>query len=107
MIKAKVDGPKVEMAIKGSLNDICSETLMIVRNIWESIAKQDEEFGEHYKELIERAFEEKVAFADHEEMAEIARKAKEKVEENEDAKKELKQALKELKEVLGELFDED
>jgi len=107
MIKVKIDGHKVEMALKGSLNDICSETLMIVRSVWESIARQDAESGEQYKTLIERAFEEKVAFANHEELAEITKKAEKEAEESESAKKELKKAVKELKELLGDLFNDE
>lgn len=104
MIKVKIDGHKVEMAVNGSLSDICSETLMIVRSVWESITQQDEESGEQYKTLIERAFEEKVAFADHEELA---KKAEKEAEESENAKKELKKAVKELKELLGDLFNDE
>jgi len=52
MIDIKCDHGEVECAISGSLEELCTDTIILIKYIYESICKHDSEAGQRYKNMM-------------------------------------------------------
>lgn len=102
MIKVKAKKGKVDLKIYGTLDEICADTVTIVKSIKDSLAKGDPDCGRSYEKmmealLIDAAFhmEDKPGFVQSLQKKEAEEKDKES--ENGEA------ALKEIVSLLGKL----
>ena len=96
MVSFTINEGKVEkMAIVGDLQTTCSEVVCMLHVIYKAISKSHEEAGEMFKECIESAIKDGIAFCDEDEREKIIeKKGKEKAK---DVTAEIEQLLREIR----------
>ena len=68
MIKIEANKCGIKASIKGSLNDLMAESILIVRNVWESIKAQNEDAADEFAFMVSKAFTDGIAFCEDEEI---------------------------------------
>lgn len=52
MIDIKCDHGEVECTMSGSIEELCADTIMLIKYIYDGICKHDSEAGQRYKDMM-------------------------------------------------------
>lgn len=103
MLKLVVEKDAVSGMVKGSLNEICADTAMIIHHVWNTIKTQDKESADEYASMVKRAVSDNVCFYDNAE--DLAKKVDESLSEVKGKnKKRFYEDLDELVKQLEKIF---
>ena len=106
MIIPNVSREGVNIAIAGSLNEIMTDMIIIISETHAELAKQDEDAGDNFKQMIQEVVKEKFVWVkDDDERCEEIQKAIKRVEKK--SKKTLFEDLKKIRKFLEELDDNE
>ena len=108
MLKLESKNGEVYGVVKGKLNELATDTICLVRHVWNCIKEADEESADLFKYYIEQSLNDGVMFCEDDEVASVVSEAVEKIKKRRGSTDdELTDILEQLKSKLEELEGSD
>lgn len=101
MINVNSKDGKVNIEMKGNLQDICSDLTIILISITESLDNKNKELGRNFRLCITKAFLDGVLFGDDKDAVAGYIKEAEKVTKDNDELDRLANSIKQLLKIFG------